>query len=122
MGIELREPALVRQIEQLASELTQPAEQVLQMAVRAYVDRVERRIIQAETSAFWTMYDDLVSDYEGHYVAVHGGAVVDHDVDVSELERRVRATFGPKPILIAPVVVGQQRDVFWLGGRTESNR
>jgi len=45
MGLELKEPTLVSQLEQLADETTQPAEQVLEAAVSNYLDELERRAI-----------------------------------------------------------------------------
>jgi len=119
MGIELKEPILVRQIEQLASETTRPVEQVLEMAVWTYLDEVEQEAIHAETGAFWAMHGELLKRYSGQHVALYQGRVVDHDGDVSHLEKRVRERFGLLPVLIAPVGPGPHRDLRWIGGRIE---
>jgi len=122
MGIELTEPRLVAQVERLASRNTQPAEQVLEMAVRRYFDLVEQEAIHEETEAFWAMAEGLKPQFAGQYVAVYRGRVVDHDVDVSRLEARVREHFGPLPVLIAPVEPTPPRDLGWRGGRLEASR
>ena len=119
MGLELKEPKLVGQIEQLADETTQPAERVLETAVRNYLDELERRAIHAETEAFWAIHDELLEKHEGQYVAMRQGNVVDYDMDVSRLEKRVRERFGLLPVLIAPVEPGLPRDLRWVGGRIE---
>ena len=122
MKIELKEPALVKRVEQLASETTSPAEQVLETAVRSYLDEVEREAISAETQAFWEMHEQLLRAYPGRHVALHQGQVVDHDEDPAVLEKRVREQLGMSPVLFAPVQPGPQRDLRWLGGRTEGRK
>ena len=120
MSIALHEPTLVWQIEQLADRVTQPAEQVLELAVRRYFDEMEQEAIHAETEAFWAMHEQLRAQYSGQYVAVYRGSVVDHDADVASLEHRVRGRFGPAPVLIAPVEPAPPRELQWRGGRMGS--
>jgi hypothetical protein len=119
--IELREPRLVEQIKRLAADQAQPAEKVLETAVQAHLDKLEREAIHAETEAFWDMHDDLVKEYQGAHVALYQGEVVDHDEDASRLERMVREQFGELPVLIAPVKPGPRRHLRWIGGRIEAN-
>ncbi len=119
MGIELKEPALIRQIEQLADETTLPVEQVLEAAIRTYLDSLEREAIQAETRLFWAMYDELVPTYSGQHIALYQGKVIDHDEDVSRLEKRIRKQMGLLPVLIAPVKSVKRRELKWRGGRFE---
>ncbi len=120
MGIELKKTKLVKQIEHLAAEQTQSVETVLEAAVQTYLDDWERKVIHAETKAFWAMYDQLVEKYRGEHIALHQGQVVDHDKDASRLEKRVREQFGWSPVLIAPVKSGHHKDLRWIGGRIES--
>ena len=47
-----------------------------------------------ERQAFWAMHAQLVSIYEGKYVAVLNGQVVDNDVDEGALMQRVYQKFG----------------------------
>ncbi len=119
MSIELREPTLVWQVERLADRITQPVEHVLELAVRRYFDVMEQETIHDETEAFWAMHAQLRGQYAGQYVAVYRGSVVDHDGDVSRLERRMRERFGLLPVLIAPVEPAPSRELQWRGGRLE---
>jgi hypothetical protein len=119
--IELREPSLVEQIKRLAADQAEPAEKVLETAVQAHLDQLEREAIHAETEAFWDMHDDLVRKYEGKHVALCQGEVVDSDENASRLEKRVREQFGELPVLIAPVASRPRRDLRWIGGRIEAN-
>jgi hypothetical protein len=112
---------LVEQIKRLAADQAQPAEKVLETAVQAHLDQLEREAIHAETEAFWDMHDELVRKYEGQHVALHRGEVVDSDEDASRLESRVREQFGELPVLIAPVTPRPRRDLRWIGGRIEAN-
>jgi hypothetical protein len=83
------------------------------------LDTAEGDAIQAETEAFWAMYPELAQTYQGRYVALRRGQVVDHDADVSRLEQRVRAQFGATPVLIAPVTPSLPRELHWRGGHLE---
>ena len=119
MEIILAEPALVRRVEQWGQETNRSAEKILETAVRAYLDELERESIRAETQAFWAMYDDLLKKYPGQHIALYQGKIVAHDKDVSRLEERVRELFGLLPVLIAPVRPQPARDLLWLGGRID---
>lgn len=117
MAIELKEPRLVKQIEELASATTQPADQVLATAVQNYLDTLERSAIETETQAYWALYEELAQRYAGQFVALREGKVVDHGDDLAVLEQRVRSKFGALPVLIAPVTPPPPRELFWRGDR-----
>jgi len=117
MTLELKEPGLVKHIEQLASATQQPAEQVLEEAVQVYLDELERAAIHAETQHFRAKQAELSQRYPDEYIAMREGQVVDHDTDVSRLEKRVRERFGVLPVLIAPVT--SPRELRWVGGRLD---
>ena len=54
--------------------------------------------------AFWRMHSELLSQgYEGKWVAVYQGKVVDVDEDCGALVRRVREKFGYVPVYIQKV-------------------
>ena len=120
-SVVLRESALVYQLEQLAEQTAQPVEKVLETAVASYLDELQRVEIHTETQAFWDMHQGLVQSYLGQYVAIYQGEVVDHDPDVSQLERRVRRHFERLPVLIAPVKSQIKYEIRWRGGRLEES-
>ena len=119
MNIELKDPRLLARVERLSVDRTQPAERIVEMAVRLYLDALDADAIHAETEAFWAMHDELVAQFANHHVAIYGGEVVDHDLDARRLETRIRERFGTAPVLIAQVMPRARRDLRWRGGRLE---
>ncbi len=119
MVFELREPVLVQQITQVAKAQERLPEDVVETAVHTYLEALEEQAIHRETEAFWKKHDELLALYPNQYVALRNGVVVDHDSDVSWLERRVRDRYGLAPVLIAPVTPVGRRDLLWRGGRTD---
>ena len=59
-----------------------------------------------ERQAFWAMHAQLLSIYEGKYVAVLNGQVVDSDVDERALVQRVYQKFGCQPMYVQLVTLG----------------
>ena len=59
-----------------------------------------------ERQAFWAMYTQLLSMYEGKYVAVLNGQVVDSDVDERALVQRVYQKFGYQLVYVQLVTSG----------------
>jgi hypothetical protein len=55
---------------------------------------------EAEKKAFWAMRAELLDQYEGFYVAIYQGRVVDHDSDKLKLGLRVYNKFGYCPIYV----------------------
>jgi len=55
---------------------------------------------EAEKKTFWAMRDQLLDKYEGQYVAVYQGRIVDHDDDKIRLGLRVYQQFGYQPIYV----------------------
>lgn len=62
-----------------------------------------------ETAAFVRMHPELVTTYLNQYVAVTGGELVDHDVDIVALADRVEARFPEQVVLIRRVEVEADR-------------
>lgn len=59
--------------------------------------------IRQESEAFIRQHAGLLKQYEGQFVAIHNGAVIDHDGDKRTLFHRVRAQWRDMPILIREV-------------------
>lgn len=109
--VAVRRPSLIKRIEHVARETNRDTTQVVEVAVQAYLDQLEQEKIHEETEAFWNMQAELVAKYEGEYVAVHQGQVVDHDSDLFRLEQRVVKHFGESAVLIAPVTEAPRHDL-----------
>ena len=55
---------------------------------------------EAEKKSFWALREQLLDQYEGQYVAIHEGCVVDHDPDKIRLGLRVYRKLGYQPIYV----------------------
>jgi hypothetical protein len=117
--IAVQRPGLIERVRHIARETNRDTTQVVEAAVQAYLDQLDREKIHEETEAFWAMQVDLVAQYPGEYVAVHQGQVVDHDPDVVCLEQRVAEQWGESAILIAPVTDESRRDLTTVSFRLE---
>jgi hypothetical protein len=109
--IVVQRPGLVERIRDIARETNRDVTQVVETAVEAYLDQLDRDKIHEETEAFWAMQADLIASYSGEYVAMHQGRVVDHDTDIIRLEERIAQRLGEVPVLIAPVTDTPRRDL-----------
>ena len=110
---------LIEGIQNIAREMVKDTTQVVETAVQAYLDKLDREKLHRETEAFWAMQAELVANYPGEHVALHQGQVVDHDLDVVRLEQRVVQQWGEMAILIAPVTDAPRRDLSTVSFRLE---
>lgn len=79
----------------MASEEIYPAVELL-----SPVSRIEDEQFLKEKQAFWAMQADLLQRYEGQYVAIYQGKVVDDDQDKVALALRVYQTYGYVPLFV----------------------
>ncbi len=63
----------------------------------------EDKALQREREAFTALHTTLLAQYPGEYVAIHGGALVDHDKDGLALSLRVHQRFSDEFVWIAPL-------------------
>ena len=117
IGVE--RPGLIERVKRVAEETNRDATQVVEAAVQAYLDRLDKEKIHQESEAFWAKQADLRAQYAGQYVAMHQGQVVDHDLDAGRLEQRVAARFGETALLIAPVTGEARRDLSTVSFRLD---
>ncbi len=101
--LTLQKPALVESLQQLATVQNTTADTLLDTAVREFLDKWSSQKIQAESEAFTQLHPQLVTKYLGAYVAIHNGAVVDHDTELRPLHLRIRQRFGRMPVLLRQV-------------------
>jgi hypothetical protein len=97
------EAQLYSRIEQAADEQKIGIERILTDALRRYLWELDRRKISAESQVYRRRHAELKAQYQGRYIAMHGGQVVDHDSDVTALRERVRQRFGRRPVMITLV-------------------
>ena len=104
-------PDVADQVEAVAQEARLDADTVVDKAVRAYLAQWRREKIRAETVAFEQQREGLLARYNGHYVALHEGQVIDHDPDLRTLHLRVFARLGHTPVLLKQVTSEPDRDM-----------
>lgn len=63
----------------------------------------DREAMEREQTAFDRLHESLLADYEGQYVAIHGGKLVDADRDPISLARRILAGYPDQVVHIRQV-------------------
>jgi hypothetical protein len=96
-----------------------PSEAFVEKAVRAYIAHYRREKIRAESEAFDQLYETLLAQYQGHYVAIHDGQVIDHDPDLRQLHLRIFARLGHTPVLLKQVTDQPIRELVFRSPRIE---
>ena len=106
-------PDLQTRVDELASQESKSAYEVLQAAVRSYQRERNREKLRKEIAAYEVMHPQIKEKYLGEWVAVHDGQLVDHDPDRAALYMRVRQAYGNLSVLIREVTEEPSRDL-WL--------
>lgn len=71
----------------------------------------QREKMLAERAAFERQLGELLTRYEGQYVAIHNGEVIDHAQDKLALALRVKAEYPEEGVLIKLVTAEPDRDI-----------
>lgn len=74
---------------------------------------LEDQLMQAEEDAFMQMHADLLEKFEGQYVAVHNGQVIDHDVSSDELLIRLNRSYPDQIVLVRRVTALPDTPIYW---------
>lgn len=72
-----------------------------------------------EVAAFRAMHTQLREQYEGQYVAIHDGEVVDHDQDRLALYERIEKRYPDQFVLMRPVGPQPDREFHFRSPRLE---
>lgn len=75
-----------RQVDALVAE-------ALEEAIPAVYVSPDRPLMEQEQAAYERLRPSLLETHDGQYVAIHGGELVDADVDQMALARRIIATY-----------------------------
>ena len=98
--IVLQEPLLVAEVERIAAQEGLDTIAFVTEAVRRHLATYRQKRLMAETEAWYHLPRQTRQQYEGKFVAVYQGQVVDSDLDRLTLYHRVRQRFGRQTILI----------------------
>ena len=96
-----RQAQQISQIEQ--RPLNNIIEEILTNAFPAVYVHPQRAKMKQEQAAFQAMKAALLRHYEGQYVAVHHGEVVDHDPDQTIVALRINKQYPDTAVLIKKV-------------------
>jgi len=100
--LTLQESALVEEVRRLTEQEGLDSEDFLAEAVRRHLATFRQKRLIAETEGWYRLSPVERQRYEGVYVAVYQGQVVDSDADRLALYYRVREKYGRQTILITP--------------------
>ncbi len=85
--------SLYKQVEIAVQRVSRPIADVLvDVVVGAFPsvhEHAQREQMEREQAVYARQREELLSKYEGQYIAMHGGVVVDHDSDISTLTQRI---------------------------------
>jgi hypothetical protein len=98
--ITLQEPSLVEEVQRVTEQEGLDSAAFLAEAVRRHLATYRQKKIAVETEAWYRLPITERKKYQGKYVAVYQGQVVDSDPDQLTLFYRVRDRFGRQTILI----------------------
>jgi hypothetical protein len=105
------------ELNSLANETQTEAGEIVERAVRQYLDRFRLEKIHAETEAFIQQRRAILEQYRGEYVALHEGRVIDHDLDLRSLHLRVFDRLGHTPVLLKRAIDEPEREIVFRSPR-----
>jgi hypothetical protein len=71
--------------------------------IRRYLRQIAESKVRREEQHFCAQHDQLLDQYEGQFIAMHEGQVIDSDADELTLYLRIRQKFPMVGILIKQV-------------------
>ena len=112
-------PDIAEQIDRLAGETQTSTEVFVDRALRSYLAQFDREKIRAEMKAFEQLRGTLLAQFQGEYVAIHEGQVIDHDPHLRTLHLRVFARLGHTVVLLKRVTDEPERELVFRSPRFE---
>ena len=112
---------IYQQVQQMAESEKRPIADIINHALSYTFPAVHvhprRAQMEQETAVFWANHLQLLSQYEGQYVAMYQGEVVDHDPDRLALVARIDEKYGDAIVLIKKVTAETEPDVHFRSPR-----
>ena len=97
------EPQLTAEILKLTGDDSQEAESFVNRVLWKQLANVRRDKLVQEQIHFERQHSQLLLQFEGEYIAMHNGQVIDHDKNLRDLHLRVAEQHGRTPILLKQV-------------------
>ena len=92
-------------LHQVADRLGESAEILADRAIHQFLRQIAERKVAQEEEYFQGQHTQLLQSYQGQYIAMHDGQVIDSDVDELALYMRIRQQYPLIGILIKKVTV-----------------
>jgi predicted transcriptional regulator len=92
-----------RQLTKIAREQTATPDELVEKAIRTYLQAEASQVLERETVAFRALHAELLAKYPGEYVAIHQGQVIDHDPKLLAIYLRIDEKYPDEIILIKQV-------------------
>lgn len=112
-------PELYQRVENFAEWKHQQAAEFAEDALLDYLDKLELDILRREAAAYKRMFPQLLAEYEGQYVAIHEGKVIDSDTELMPLHSRVYLKILDLPVLFKKVTTEPEREIVIRSPRVE---
>jgi hypothetical protein len=101
---------LAESLQQVAAERGKPLEVVMNDLVQNYLREQRHTQLLAEMDRFLANHRELVSRFNGEYIGLHNGEVLDHDGDGGTLYKRLRQRYGSLPVLVVQVTESPEQE------------
>jgi hypothetical protein len=93
----------IQELKEVAERKGKTLQAVTEEAVQNFLLEQKRETIRKESAAFQKMHPKLLREYEGQYVAIYQGEVVDSDSEQLPLYQRVAQKYPGETFLLKKV-------------------
>ena len=94
---------LIKPLQQLANERGETVNTIVEHLIADFLREQRHRYLLDEMDRFRSRHDELWSQYEGQFIAMRDGELLDSDADGGRLYARLRERYGDLPVLIVEV-------------------
>lgn len=111
---------LIEPLEQLAHARGETVNTIVEHLIADYLREQRHLYLIDEMERFQSRHGELRPQYEGQFIALRDGEVLDSDANGGQLYARLRQRFGDLPVLIVEVTDEPEQFFTRLSHRTES--
>lgn len=94
---------LLEPLQRVAAERGESVNTLVEQLIADYLRDRRHRYLTAEMERFREHHDELRQQYEGQFIALREGKVLDHDPEGGRLYGRIHQQYGDIPVLIVEV-------------------
>lgn len=94
---------LIKPLQHLAAERGESVNTIVEHLIADYLREQRHRYLMDEMERFRSRHAELWPQYEGQFIAMRDGDVLDSDADGGKLYARLREQYGDLPVLIVQV-------------------